>query len=71
MVSACSGPLLLPFSFSTEVDVVRIQCPLCSEKLHMESDGGEYFPDDLRIIKGTIMMAIILLGHLLFHVFVP
>lgn len=39
--------------------------------LHMESDGGGCFPDDLRIIKGAIMTAITLLGRLLSCVFVP
>lgn len=45
----------------------------CKEQvpLHMESDRGECFPDDLRIIKEAIMMAITLLGPLLFCVFVP
>lgn len=66
MMLAFSAPLLLPSSFSTEADIVRIRCPL-----HMESDRGGCFPDDLRIIKGAIMMAIILLGCLLFCVFVP
>lgn len=44
----------------------------CKEQvpLHMESDRGRCFPDDLRIIKGAIMMAITLLGHLLSCVFV-
>jgi hypothetical protein len=50
---------------------MRIRC-LCSERsLAWSQAEREFFPDDFSIIKGAIRMAIMLLGHLLFFVFVP